>query len=101
MSASRKRAVVLASKAVGTLEGKTANDLIIYGGKYKIVSVIDEEKAGKDAGEAVGVGKRDIPIVRNFNEALKYKPEVWIIGIAPPGGNLPSGRPDRYRWNRR
>jgi uncharacterized NAD-dependent epimerase/dehydratase family protein len=85
----RKTAIILASKALGTLEGKTANDLVIYGGKYKIVAVIDEKKAGKDAGEVVGTGKKNIPVVGSLKEALKYKPDAIIIGIAPPGGNLP------------
>lgn len=89
VSQSRKTAIILASKALGTLEGKTANDLVIYGGKYKIVGVIDEKKAGKDAGEAVGTGKRNIPVVKSLKEALKYKPGAIIIGIAPPGGSLP------------
>lgn len=88
MPKNRGKAIVLASNAVGTLEGKTANDLIIYGGEYEIAAVIDEKKAGKDAGEAVGVGRRNIPIVSNLKEALKYKPDVLIIGIAPPGGLL-------------
>ena len=86
MPENRKSAIILASKAFGTLEGKTANDLVIYGGKYEISAVIDEEKAGKDAGEVLGVGKKNIPIVRNLKEALKYKPGAMIIGIAPPGG---------------
>jgi uncharacterized NAD-dependent epimerase/dehydratase family protein len=89
VSQTRKTAIILASKALGTLEGKTANDLVIYGGKYKIVAVIDEKKAGKDAGEAVGIGKRNIPVVKSLKEALKYKPGAIIIGIAPPGGSLP------------
>ena len=89
MPEKRKSAIVLASKAFGTLEGKTANDLVIYGGKYDISAVIDEEKAGKDAGQVLGIGKRNIPIVRNLKEALKYKPGALIIGIAPPGGSLP------------
>jgi hypothetical protein len=37
MPENRKRAVVLANRAFGTLESKTANDLVIYGsGKYDI-----------------------------------------------------------------
>ncbi|MGA2309029.1 MAG: DUF1611 domain-containing protein [Candidatus Bathyarchaeia archaeon] len=84
-----KTAIILASKAFGTLEGKTANDLVIYGGKYKIVAVIDEKKAGKDAGEVLGIGKKKISIVGGLKEALKYKPDALIIGIAPPGGSLP------------
>lgn len=82
-------AIILASKAFGTLGGKTANDLVIYGGKYKIVAVIDEKKAGKDAGEVLGMGKKKIPIVGSLKEALKFKSDALIIGIAPPGGSVP------------
>lgn len=89
MSRTRKTAVILANKAFSTLEGKTANDLVIYGGKYDIVSVIDETKVGKDAGETLGIGKKNIPIVKSLKEALRFKPEALIIGIAPPGGSLP------------
>ena len=35
MPRSRGSAIVLASNAFGTLEGKTANDVVIYEGKYK------------------------------------------------------------------
>ena len=89
MSRNVKTAIILANKAFGTLQGKTANDLVIYGGKYKIAAVIDEKKAGKDAGEVLGIGKKNIPIVRRFKDALKFKPHALIIGIAPPGGSLP------------
>jgi uncharacterized NAD-dependent epimerase/dehydratase family protein len=87
--AHRNAAVVLANKAFGTLEGKTANCLVMYGRKYEVVAVIDEDRAGKDAGEVLGIGRKNIPIVRDLAEALKYKPKVLIIGIAPPGGQLP------------
>ena len=98
MPENRKSAIVLANRAFGTLESKTANDLVIYGsGKYDISAVIDEEKAGKDAGLILGVGKRNIPVVRNLKEALKLKPGALIIGIAPPGGSLPEAWKDIVR----
>lgn len=89
MTGNQKKAVILASKAFSTLEGKTANDLVMYGGIYKIVAVIDETKVGRDAGEVLGIGKNRIPIVGNLKEALRHEPEAMIIGIAPPGGKLP------------
>lgn len=82
-------AVIMANKAFGTLEGKTANGLVMYQRKFKIVAVIDETKAGQDAGEVLGIGKLGVPIVKNLDEALKYNPKAFIIGIAPPGGELP------------
>jgi len=84
-----KNAVVLANKAFGSLEGKTANDLVIYQGKYKVVAIIDEDKVGQDAGEVLNLGHKNIPIVANFEDSLQYKPQALVIGIAPPGGMLP------------
>jgi uncharacterized NAD-dependent epimerase/dehydratase family protein len=89
MDKNRKKAIVLASKAFGTLEGKTANDVVIYDGEYRIAAVIDETRAGKDAGEVLGISRKNIPIVASLKEALKHNPDVLIIGIAPPGGALP------------
>ena len=71
------------------MEGKTANCLVMFGRRYEVVAVIDESKAGKDAGEVLGIGKKNIPIVSDLREALRHKPKVLVIGIAPPGGQLP------------
>lgn len=87
--ARRQAAAILANGAFGSLEGKTANCLVMFGRRYEIVAVIDRVKAGKDAGEVLGIGRKNIPIVRDLREALKHKPEALVIGIAPPGGQLP------------
>lgn len=84
-----KKAVILASGAFGTMLGKTANGLVMHGRRYEIVSVIDETKAGKDAGEVLGIGEKGIPIVANLEDSFRYNPEVLIIGVAPVGGDLP------------
>jgi len=89
MTEKGKRAVILAHDAFGTLEGKTANCLVLYQRRFKIVAVIDKGKAGRDAGEVLGVGRKGIPIVGSFDESLKFGPEALIIGVAPPGGELP------------
>ena len=85
----RKKAVVLAQDAFGTLKGKTASGVILYEGRYEIVAVIDRKKSGQDAGEVLGVGRKGIPIVSSFEESLKFGPKALIIGIAPSGGRLP------------
>jgi len=87
--AHREAAVILADRAFGKMEGKTANCLVMFGRRYQIVAVIDESKAGGDAGEVLGIGKKNIPIVSNLTEALRHKPKALVIGIAPPGGQLP------------
>ncbi len=88
-------AVVYAPGALGTNPGKTANDLVIYNGrKFNVVAVVDPTKAGMDAGEVVGVGKRGIPVVASLEEAYAYNPKAFIIGVAPVGGMIPE---DWYR----
>lgn len=91
MTEKGKKAVILAHDAFGTLDGKTANGLVLFEeqGQYKIVAVIDREKVGEDAGEVLGVGRKGIPIVDSFDSSLKFGPNALIIGVAPPGGQLP------------
>ena len=43
-------AVVYCEANFGAMDGKTANGLVRYSEKYKILSVIDSTKAGLDAG---------------------------------------------------
>jgi len=81
----------LASGALGKLEAKTANGLLMYGRRYEIVAVIDETTAGKDAGEVTGIKEAvGIPVVDSLEDALPYVPEALLIGIAPVGGALPT-----------
>jgi uncharacterized NAD-dependent epimerase/dehydratase family protein len=65
--------------------GKTAHGLIRYGQRYKILSVIDESCAGSDAGELLGLGKLEIPIISEVPE----EGDAMVIGVAPSGGKLP------------
>jgi uncharacterized NAD-dependent epimerase/dehydratase family protein len=79
------RAIVLAEGYLGEDSGKTANGLVLHAVTHEIVAVIDS----KDAGEVVAGRKRGIPVVATFEEALKFKPEVFYIGVATAGGYLP------------
>jgi len=63
-----KTAVVLARGQFRTGHAKTAHGLILHGRRYRIVAVIDETCAGRDAGDVMGIGKRGIPIVSGFGE---------------------------------
>ncbi|MFQ5762407.1 MAG: DUF1611 domain-containing protein, partial [Candidatus Bathyarchaeia archaeon] len=58
-----RRAVVIAEDALGSLEGKTANCLVMYGRDLTAVAVIDGSKTGRDEGEVLGIGPRGIPVV--------------------------------------
>ena len=90
-----RRIAILAEGAFEPHYGKTATGVIRYG-KDTVVAVIDSTKAGQDVAQALGdtIG-RDIPVVRDINEALNYGPDALLIGIAPMGGALP----EAWRWN--
>ena len=70
-----------------------------YGGKMgfgilryspnRTVCVIDSENAGGDMKEVAGM-PRSCPIVSNVQEAYALGAEVFVLGIAPPGGLIPS-----------
>ena len=89
----RKKAVVYAPHALGRDVGKTANDLVIYSDynpMFDVKCVVDPSKAGVDAGVAVGVGFKGVPVVESLEKALStYKLDALIVGVAPVGGVLP------------
>src|SRR5215467_10733474 len=84
-----RRIVILAEGAFGWHSGKTATGVIRYG-QDQVVAVIDSTKAGQDVSQALEADLgRGIPIVRDIHEALSYRPDTLLIGIAPKGGDLP------------
>ena len=85
-------ALVLCEGKFGTYTGKTANGLVCYSERYKIVGIIDSINEGKDAGEVLDGKNRSIPIFKDLSQALKIltkKPQYLIIGVATIGGMLP------------
>lgn len=70
-----------------------------YGGKMgvgvlryspnPVACVVDSETAGLDIRTETGV-TREAPIVATIDEALALGAKVLILGIAPPGGLIPS-----------
>lgn len=85
----REKAVILAEKVFSSTYGKTAHGLIRYSQRYEIVAVIDSQLTGMDAGEYLEGRFKNIPIVKDLSESLKYKPRNLIIGAATDGGLLP------------
>jgi len=86
-------ALVLCEGALGTPSGKTANGLVRFTERYRILGVIDSTHAGRDAGEVLEGRPRGIPVVRNLEEALRRIEQpvhYLVIGIAPDGGMLPA-----------
>ncbi len=84
-------AIVYCEGNFGAIDGKTANGLVRHSEKYKILSVIDSEKAGLDTGLVLGDSPNNIPICRDLSDALAQAetlPEYYIFGMAPSNGML-------------
>ena len=84
-------AVVYCEGNFGAIDGKTANGLVRHSEKYEVVSVIDSEKAGLDAGSVLGDEPNGIPVCRDLDQALEVTggiPDYFILGMAPASGML-------------
>ena len=87
----KSTAIIYCEANFAALDGKTANGLVRYSEKYQILSVIDSEKAGLDSGMVLDDKINDIPICRDFTEALENAgtiPDYFIFGMAPTSGLL-------------
>lgn len=82
------RVAILLEGGITGHHGKTGLAFLRYS-NCSIVAVIDRDSAGKSLTELTGI-ERDLPIVKDTQAALAYKPDVLLIGIAPSGGQLPS-----------
>jgi uncharacterized NAD-dependent epimerase/dehydratase family protein len=84
-------AVVYCEANFGAIDGKTANGLVRHSEKYEILSVIDSEKVGLDAGVVLGDEPNAIPVYRDLADALAHAggvPDYYIFGMAPSSGML-------------
>ena len=82
-------AIVYCEANFGAIDGKTANGLVRQSEKYRILSVIDSQKAGQDSGFVLDKKPNSIPILRNLADALAHAgavPGYFIFGIAPASG---------------
>ena len=87
----RPTAVVYCEANFGAIDGKTANGLVRHSEKYEILSVIDSEKAGCDAGTVLGEEPNAIPVSRDLADAMTRiggVPDYYIFGMAPASGML-------------
>jgi uncharacterized NAD-dependent epimerase/dehydratase family protein len=86
-------AVVYCEANFGAIDGKTANGLVRHSERYEILSVIDSEQAGLDAGMVLDEQPSGIPICRDLADALTHSasvPDYFIFGMAPASGMLSS-----------
>lgn len=86
-----KTAIIYCEANFGEIDGKTANGLVRYSERYKILSVIDSEKAGLDAGMVLDNVPNGIPVFPDFAASLNHAevtPDYFIFGMAPSSGML-------------
>ena len=86
-----KTAIVYCEANFGAVDGKTANGLVRYSERYKILSVIDSEKSGLDAGMVLDNESNGIPICHDLAASLTQAeriPDYFIFGMAPSSGML-------------
>ncbi len=81
------RFLILAEGSFGPLTSKTANGAIRYSPE-KVVGVLDSTQAGRTAAQVLGFGG-DIPVVATLDEGIARGATAVVVGIAPAGGRLP------------
>lgn len=81
------RFLILADGDFAPMTSKTANSVIRYRPE-RVVGVVDRVTAGRTAQDVLGFGG-SIPVVGSMAEGLRLKPTAVLIGIAPAGGRLP------------
>lgn len=84
-------AIIYCEGNFGRIDGKTANGLVRYSEKYKILAVIDSTKAGQDCGMVLDDAPNKTPVCRDLTEALEIAggaPDSFIYGMAPLSGML-------------
>jgi uncharacterized NAD-dependent epimerase/dehydratase family protein len=87
----KSNAIVLTGGFLDTGNAKTAHGLIRGTDRFNIVGVIDEKRAGEDAGEVLDGLKRNIPVFTSLAEFRKSGIEAryCVIGVATKGGVIP------------
>ncbi len=89
-------AIVYCQGAFNTPNGKTAHGLVRFTKRYRVLSVIDSRYAGQDAGEVLDGKPKNIPIVKDLDDAVNAQSEDknpathFVVGLAPDGGRLSS-----------
>jgi uncharacterized NAD-dependent epimerase/dehydratase family protein len=91
VGATAPTAIIYCEGNFGELDGKTANGLVRHSQTYRILSVIDSDKAGQDAGLVLDGKPNGIPILADLAAALAHAgsaPDHYIFGMAPASGFL-------------
>ena len=82
------RVAILLHGGIKGHHGKTGLAFLRYS-QTNVVAVIDTETEGASLAELIKIEAK-VPIVKDVQAALTYKPDTLLIGIAPSGGQLPA-----------
>ncbi len=84
-------AIVITGGYLDSNNAKTAHGLIRGSDRFNIVGIIDQEYAGKDAGEILDGKKRNIPIFASIQDFVSAGKQATycVIGVATKGGVIP------------
>ncbi len=88
------QAIVYCEGAFGTTNGKTAHGLVRRTDRYRVLSVVDSQTAGTDAGVLLDGNRCGIPVLQSVERAVRAardmggRPTHLVIGLAPDGGRL-------------
>jgi uncharacterized NAD-dependent epimerase/dehydratase family protein len=84
-------AIVLCDGLLRSINGKTAHGLVRGSDRFRVVAVVDEPTAGRDAGEVVDGRPRGVPVCASVAEAIECAaepPRFAIVGVATSGGRF-------------
>jgi uncharacterized NAD-dependent epimerase/dehydratase family protein len=90
----KQNAIIITQGYLAEPRAKTAHGLIRDTSKYNILAVIDDQHAGKDAGEVIDGIRRSIPVFDTLSTFLQTSSElveVCLVGVAGKGGLIPEG----------
>lgn len=84
-------AILLTGGLLATDDAKTAHGLVRGPSRFRLLGVVDEAQAGRDAGEVLDGRRRDLPCFDTLDAALAAvgRPDWLVVGVAVRGGRLP------------
>jgi uncharacterized NAD-dependent epimerase/dehydratase family protein len=85
-------ALLLTGGLLAQNDAKTAHGLVRGPSRFRLLGVVDERQAGRDAGDVVDGKHRDLPCFATLDEALRglgTPPDWLVVGVATHGGRMP------------
>jgi uncharacterized NAD-dependent epimerase/dehydratase family protein len=88
----KETALLLTAGLLAEGNAKTAHGLIRGPSRFRLLGVVDDRHAGRDAGEVLDGRCRDLPCFASLDAALAAldeTPDWLVVGVALHGGRLP------------